>query len=135
MVQDTSLVNLLVDQERHIALKQLLSSLPDITLNLRQICDFELLTTGVFSPLKGFMTREAYESVLDRMRLPSGEIWPVPICLDISRDRAGRFEAGQSAVLRDPEGFPLGIMAIEDIWQADWEKEAMAVYGTTDMNP
>ena len=133
MPQDTFLVNLLVDQERHTALKQLLSSLPDITLNLRQICDFELLTTGVFSPLKGFMTQEAYESVLDRMRLPSGEIWPVPICLDISRDRAERFEAGQSAVLRDPEGFPLGIMAIEDIWQADREKEAMAVYGTTDM--
>ena len=85
MPQDTSLVNLLVDQERHISLKQLLSSLPDITLNLRQICDFELLTTGVFSPLKGFMTQEAYESVLDRMRLPSGEIWPVPICLDVSR--------------------------------------------------
>ena len=133
MPQDTSLVNLLVDQERHKALKQLLSSLPDITLNLRQICDFELLTTGVFSPLKGFMTQEAYESVLDRMRLPSGEIWPVPICLDVSRDLSDRFEAGQSAVLRDPEGFPLGIMAIEDIWQADREKEAMAVYGTTDM--
>ena len=133
MSQDTSLVNLLVDQERHTALKQLLSSLPDITLNLRQICDFELLTTGVFSPLKGFMTREAYESVLDRMRLPSGDIWPVPICLDVSRDLSERFEVGQSAVLRDPEGFPLGIMSIEDIWQADREKEAMAVYGTTDM--
>nr|WP_319490539.1 bifunctional sulfate adenylyltransferase/adenylylsulfate kinase [uncultured Desulfobacter sp.] len=134
MSQDTSLVNLLVDQERHATLKQLLSSLPDITLNLRQICDFELLTTGVFSPLKGFMTQEAYESVLDRMRLPSGEIWPVPICLDVPRDLSERFEVGQSAVLRDPEGFPLGIMAIEDIWQADREKEAMAVYGTTDMN-
>ncbi len=65
------------------------------------------------------MTQEAYESVLDRMRLPSGEIWPVPICLDVSRDLSDRFEVGQSAVLRDPEGFPLGIMAIEDIWQAD----------------
>nr|WP_319392404.1 bifunctional sulfate adenylyltransferase/adenylylsulfate kinase [uncultured Desulfobacter sp.] len=133
MSKDTSLVNLLVDQERHTALKQLLSSLPDITLNLRQISDFELLTTGVFSPLKGFMTQEAYESVLDRMRLPSGEIWPVPICLDVSRDLSERFEVGQSAVLRDPEGFPLGIMSIEDIWQADREKEAVAVYGTTDM--
>ena len=133
MPQGSSLVNLLVDQERHTALKQLLSSLPDITLNLRQICDFELLTIGGFSPLKGFMTREAYESVLDRMRLPSGEVWPVPICLDASRDFADRFETGQSAVLRDPEGFPLGIMAIEDIWQADLEKEAMALYGTTDI--
>ncbi len=132
MSSGASLVNLLVDETRHIMLKKLLSSLPDITLNLRQICDFELLTTGVFTPLEGFMTQVEYDSVLDRMRLPSGEIWPVPVCLDISANLADRLEAGQSAVLRDPEGFPLGIMAIEDIWQADREKEAMAVYGTAD---
>ena len=133
MSSDRLLVNLLVDQDRHLTLKKLLSSLPDITLNLRQICDFELLSTGVFTPLNGFMTQVEYDSVLDRMRLPSGEVWPVPVCLDISADLADRLEAGQSAVLRDPEGFPLGIMTIEDIWQADREKEAMAVYGTTDM--
>ena len=32
----------------------------------RQLCDLELLATGVFSPLDGFMTRSDYESVLDR---------------------------------------------------------------------
>ncbi|MCG8683496.1 MAG: bifunctional sulfate adenylyltransferase/adenylylsulfate kinase [Desulfobacterales bacterium] len=132
MQMNTSIVNLLVDNDRHVKLKQLLSSLPDIILNDRQICDFELLTTGVFSPLKGFMTRVEYESVLDRMRLPSGEIWPVPICLDINNTLAESLEAGQSAVLRDPEGFPLGILSIEDIWPVDSDKEAQAVYGTTD---
>ncbi len=134
MPMNTSIVNLLVDNDRHVKLKQLLSSLPDIILNDRQICDFELLTTGVFSPLKGFMTRVEYESVLDRMRLPSGEIWPVPICLDINNTLADSLEAGQSAVLRDPEGFPLGILSIEDIWPVDPDKEAQAVYGTTDRN-
>jgi ATP sulfurylase len=55
--------------------------MPDITLNERQMCDLELLATGAFSPLKGFMTRSDYESVLDRMRLQNDILWPIPICL------------------------------------------------------
>ncbi len=106
--------------------------MPDITLNDRQICDFELLTTGVFSPLKGFMKQIDYESVLDRMRLESGELWPIPICLDIPESQAVTFEIGQSVTLRDPEGFLLGILNIEDIWPVDIEKEAHAVYNTVD---
>jgi len=126
------LVNLLVSEEQQILLKKLSSSMPDVILNDRQICDFELLTTGVFSPLKGFMKQIDYESVLDRMRLESGELWPVPICLDIPQNLAVTLETGQSVALRDPEGFLLGIMNIEDIWPLDMEKEALAIYGTQD---
>ena len=49
---ETRLVNLLVDSQTHKKLKDLLPALPDISLNERQICDFELLSTGVFSPLE-----------------------------------------------------------------------------------
>jgi sulfate adenylyltransferase len=126
------LVNLFVSEERYPILKTLSATMPDIILNDRQICDFELLITGVFSPLKGFMKQIDYESVLDRMRLESGELWPVPICLDISENLAATFQIGQSVTLRDPEGFLLGIMTIEDIWPLDIEKEAQAVYNTLD---
>ena len=126
--------NLIVNKDEHILLKNLSASMQDIILNGRQICDFELLTTGVFSPLKGFMKQIDYESVLDRMRLETGEIWPVPICLDIPESLAVTFETGQSVALRDPEGFLLGIMNIEDIWPLDVEKEAMAIYNTRDMS-
>lgn len=129
---DATIVNLLVDDAQHQVLKKLTSTLPDVILNERQICDFELLVTGVFSPLTGFMTRVDYESVLDRMRLSSGDLWPVPVCLDIHDTLAGTLEAGQSVVLRDPEGFLLGVMTLEDIWPVDKENEAMAVYGTRD---
>lgn len=131
-MDDTTIVNLLVDDAQHQVLKKLTSTLPDVILNERQICDFELLVTGVFSPLTGFMTRVDYESVLDRMRLSSGDLWPVPVCLDIHDTLAGTLEAGQSVVLRDPEGFLLGVMTLEDIWPVDKENEAMAVYGTRD---
>ena len=129
-----SLINLMVDEERAVVLKEIALDLSDITLNGRQLCDLELMATGVFSPLDGFMTRPDYESVLDRMRLQSDVLWPIPVCLGISDIQARALEAGQSVTLRDQEGFLLAIMHIEDIWPVDRKKEASLVYGTTDKN-
>lgn len=126
------LVNLLVDSERIEILKDISVNLPDITLNDRQLCDLELLTTGALSPLNAFMVRSDYESVLDRMRLQNDIFWPIPICLDITSAKANTLEAGQSVTLRDPEGFLLAIMHIEDIWPIKREKEASLIYGTLD---
>ncbi|MCF8110965.1 MAG: bifunctional sulfate adenylyltransferase/adenylylsulfate kinase [Desulfobacteraceae bacterium] len=126
------LVNLMVGEQRAELLKDIAMSLPDVSLNERNMCDLEVLATGGFSPLEGFMVRADYESVLDRMRLQNGVLWPVPICLDVFAEKAETLEAGQSAALRDPEGFLLGVIHIEDIWQADPQKEAEMVYGTTD---
>ena len=133
MPNDTvSLVNLVADEERQSLLKDLSLSLPDLSLNARQMCDLELLATGVFSPLDRFMSRSDYESVLDRMRMQDGRLWPIPICLDISATQAKGLEAGQSVTLRDPEGFLLAIMHIEEIWPAEKDKEVQQVYGTAD---
>lgn len=126
------LVDLLVDQKRSAELKALTLDLPDILLNSRQLCDFELLATGAFSPLDGYMTRNDYESVIDHMHLQDGTLWPIPICLDISEDTAAALKAGRAAAIRDPEGFLLAVMHVTDIWTPDREKEALGVYGTTD---
>jgi sulfate adenylyltransferase len=96
------------------------------------LCDLELLATGAFSPLKGFMTRADYEPVIDRMRLKNDMLWPLPICLDVAECHARTLEAGQSVALRDPEGYLLAVMHIEDIWPVEREKEASRVYGTLD---
>lgn len=127
-----SLVNLLVDEARSALLKDIALNLPDITLNDRQLCDLELLATGAFSPLDGFMTRSDYESVLNRMRLQSGLLWPMPVCLSVSDTKGRTLEAGQSVTLRDSEGFLLAVMHIEDIWPVAREKEASQIYGTSD---
>ncbi|MGD9332595.1 MAG: bifunctional sulfate adenylyltransferase/adenylylsulfate kinase [Desulfobacterales bacterium] len=126
------LVDLIVDGERQRLLKDLSLNLPDISLNERQLCDLELLATGVFSPVDRFMTRSDYESVLDRMRLQDGTLWPLPVTLDIPEATARNLETGQSVTLRDPEGFLLAILHIEEIWPIDRPKEAQQVFGTTD---
>ncbi len=126
------LVRLLVDKERRLLLQDIALNLPDITLNYRQLCDFELLATGAFAPLKGFMIRSDYESVLDRMRLQNNVLWPIPVCLDISNVQAEALEVGQSVALRDAEGFLLAVMHVEDLWPLDRKKEALQCFGTLD---
>jgi sulfate adenylyltransferase len=130
--QGKGLVQLLVDDQRAAKLKELSLHLTSITLNDHQLCDIELLANGAFSPLDGFMIRAEYEAVLDRMQLQDGTPWPIPICLGISEKLQRTLEAGQSVAVRDPEGFLLAVMHIEEIWAVDKARESEAVLGTVD---
>ena len=105
---------------------------PSWDLTARQLCDLELLLTGGFSPLRGFMTRTDYDGVCHNMRLASGILWPMPVTLDVTEEFAGKLTAGTSRVaLRDPEGVMLGVLHVEDVWQPDRKAEAQAVFAST----
>lgn len=101
-------------------------------LSPRQMCDLELLMNGGFSPLKGFLTEEDYDGVVENMRLADGTIWPMPITLDVSQDFADGLEPGQDIALRDPEGVILAIMNVSDKWVPNKAREAEKVFGADD---
>ena len=101
-------------------------------LTARQLCDLDLLTNGAFSPLDGFLTKAEFDSVCKDMRLPSGVLWPMPICLDVSEEFGDKLKKGTRIALRDPEGVLLATMDVEDVYQPDKTMEAKTVYGTTD---
>lgn len=124
------LCDLLISPDKADDLKTASESYPSVTLTQRQLCDLELLTNGGFSPLKGFMTQEAYDSVIKEMRLPDGLLWPIPIILDIAESVAEKLSKGARLALRDPEGFMLAVLTVEDVWQPDKGVEAEAIYGT-----
>ena len=122
---------LLVGEDEAERLKWESLELPSVTLTQRQLCDLELMLNGGFTPLDGFMDRESYEHVADTMRLPGGELWPVPVTLDVSRDFADRIDLGSRIALRDPEGLLLAVLDVAVTWEADKRGEAERVYGTT----
>lgn len=126
------LVDLMAAPERAAELQAESIQLPSVTLNDRQLCDLELLLTGGFSPLEGFMCEGDYESVLENMHLSDGTLWPMPITLDVSGEFAGTVKEGDGILLRDKEGFPLAVLTVTDIWQPDLEGESEQVFGTTD---
>ena len=66
---------------------------PRVTLTARQQADLDLIAVGALSPLDGFMGREAYEAVVEDMRLPSGLAWSVPVTLGVAPGRAGAASA------------------------------------------
>src|SRR5207302_6696480 len=98
----------------------------------RQICDLELLMSGGFSPLRGFMSKADYEGVCHNMKLASGTLWPMPITLDVTEEFAKKLTPGSSKVaLRDPEGVMLAVLHVEEVWQPDRAAEAKAVFNST----
>jgi sulfate adenylyltransferase len=125
------LVNLIVQPEAASELKRNSREWPSWDLTARQLCDLELLMSGGFSPLRGFMTRSDYENVCGSMRLTSGILWPMPITLDVSQEFAKALKPGSSRIaLRDPEGVMLAVLQVEDVWQPDKNQEAAAVFNT-----
>ncbi|MHC4138210.1 MAG: bifunctional sulfate adenylyltransferase/adenylylsulfate kinase, partial [Planctomycetota bacterium] len=104
---------------------------PSWDLTPRQLCDLELLLNGAFSPLRGFLTREDHESVCQSMRLADGELWPIPVTLDVPEAVAKAVGPGATLALRDAEGVMLAALQVEDVWSPDREAEAERVFATT----
>ena len=127
-----ALRDLLVPTERARQLVEHSRDLPSAALTSQQLCDLELLATGAFSPLDGFLDREAYETVRDTSRLPDGQLWPIPVTLDVPKHIAAQLGSGASLVLRDPEGTPLAVLRVADVYRPDRWLEARQVFGTTD---
>ncbi|HKR84675.1 MAG TPA: bifunctional sulfate adenylyltransferase/adenylylsulfate kinase, partial [Terriglobales bacterium] len=126
------LVQLIAPAERSGELKGHSREWPSWDLSPRQLCDLELLLSGGFSPLRGFMGRRDYECVCHEMHLASGILWPMPITLDVTEEFAKKLTPGSSKVaLRDPEGVMLAVLHVEEVWQPDRKDEAKSVFGTT----
>ncbi len=121
-----------MDEEAARSLKEEAVFLRSWDLTPRQVWDIELLLNGAFAPLTGFLTRADYDSVCHHMRLASGELWPIPIMLDVTEQFSTSLKEGDKIALRHPEGMVLALLTVKDIWKPDREDEARHVLGTTD---
>jgi sulfate adenylyltransferase len=104
--------------------------LPSIQLSERSTCDLELLATGAFSPLDGFMRRADYESVIHDMRLTNGLIFPIPITLPVTPGAPVHLD--QALTLRDSRNEILAVLTVEEIYPWDRREAARSVCRTND---
>ncbi len=123
-----SLINLLAAPDRVEELRKHSRDWPSWDLTERQICDLELLNSGAFSPLSGFLAQADYDRVCSEMRLANGALWPMPVTLDIPESLADTLEKGGMLALRDPEGVMLAALQVEDMWRPDLAAEAVHVF-------
>jgi sulfate adenylyltransferase len=94
------------------ALPAELSGWPSCTLSDAQLGDLELLTSGAFAPLRGFLDAADLAVVAEYGTLADGTRWPVPVTLDVPAD-AVPAEADR-LVLQDQEGSPLAVLAVTE---------------------
>src|SRR5215203_6623279 len=83
-----SLVDRRAPQDEREERKGRAEGLRKVALGPRTLSDLEMISTGVFSPLTGFMVREDYESVVETMRLSNGLVWSMPITLSVGDEEA-----------------------------------------------
>jgi sulfate adenylyltransferase len=126
------LVDVVVDDERASELRKASADWPSWDLTPRQLCDVELLLSGAFSPLRGFLGSADLASVCADMRLSDGTLWPIPVTLDVPDELATRVGPAASVALRDPEGVMLAALHVGEVYRPDRREEAQGVFGTTD---
>ncbi|WP_191561762.1 sulfate adenylyltransferase [Metabacillus idriensis] len=104
----------------------------EIEIDAMALSDLELIGIGAYSPLEGFLTKKDYEQVVENMRLASGTVWSIPITLPVSRETSKQLISGEKVKL-NYKGEIYGLIQVEDVYEPDKEKEAIKVYGTSDI--
>ncbi|HEU0240463.1 MAG TPA: adenylyl-sulfate kinase [Micromonosporaceae bacterium] len=97
---------------------ELLRDAPTWAPNPAELADLELLLTGSYAPLRGFLGAADIASLRHSGRLTDGTPWPVPVTLEIPVAVAAMLDpsdpARRALVLTDPEGAPIAAMDVTE---------------------
>jgi len=93
--------------------------------------DLENIAVGLYSPLKGPLVKNDFDSVVSKGRLSNDVPWTIPILLDVHEEEASMFDQGDSIAL-SCEGENFAILKVADKYS--WVKKAYCqnIYKTTD---
>lgn len=103
----------------------------DLALTRDQYLEFEKLGLGALHPLGGFMTEDAFLSVVRDMRLPDGTVFPLPVVLDVARGDAERLR-GRPRISLSFNDVDVGTVEPLSVFTCDKASVARSVFGTID---
>lgn len=127
------LVNRIVEGRKKDELIKRTGDMPVVKLDFDQLTAVDNISTGLFSPIEGFMTEEDYDSVVDDMRLADGTVWSIPVVLGISEKEAKKLNEGEDVALYFEEDEKLyAVLHLEEKYRYDKKREAQKVYTTTE---
>jgi adenylyl-sulfate kinase len=129
-----ALVQAFVPKQDQQDLHARLPQLERIDISTRELIDLELIASGAYSPLTGYMDKQTYASVLDSAVLPDGMPWGLPVTLAATDEAADSLSVGQGVALyHDNEA--VGVMLIADIFPWDAKDEARIFGETEEQSP
>jgi len=105
------------------------AELPTLPVGLEEVLDLEQIAFGTYSPLTGFMGKEAVLSVLRNNRLPDGTVWTMPIVYALPKDKA-TVGSGDVVALVDEGGVRRAILEVSEVFQLDRNEMSRLWFGT-----
>jgi sulfate adenylyltransferase len=113
-----------------------LAGWPAWTPGEAQLGELELITSGAFAPLTGYLTTADLTAVAARRELADGTPWPLPVTLTVPasalRRPGGTDQPAGDAdhlVLQDQEGSPLAVLEITERSASDASGSTVRVAG------
>lgn len=94
--------------------------------------DIENIADGIFSPLRGFVGEDDFQSVLKSGRLSNGLAWTFPIILDVDNDTARKMKDSGEVALRTGNEY-FGIINVHEVYSYNKTAVANSVYQTKDL--
>src|SRR5688572_45949 len=95
---------------------------PAFTPRPTDLADLELLVSGAFAPLTGYLGRTDLVSMRRTGRLSDGTPWPVPLTLEVPTSVVDQLEVDNPLkrvlVLSDAEGAPVAAVDVTEVWPA-----------------
>ena len=102
-----------------------------LQVNQRQYLEFRNIAIGSFAPLAGFMDESDFQSVVESMRLPDGQVFPLPVALDVTAEQAKELGHADKVKLVFQEQ-EVGELEPTGVFSCDKVSVAEKVFGTTD---
>jgi len=99
---------------------------PRIALTDDEYMDLEMLGTGAYSPLGGFMERDDFDAVLESARLSDGTPWSLPVVLSTEQ------EVPKTKHTLTYDGSTVGAIEVNELWEYNDDRWTDAVLGTTE---
>jgi sulfate adenylyltransferase len=103
-----------------------------IELLRRQYLEFEKIGLGAFAPLTGFMREDEFAGVVEAMRLTDGQLFPLPVVLDLTREQAAGLRPG-TRLVASFESVEVGDVVVDSVFGWDKTKVSEQVFGTGDL--
>jgi sulfate adenylyltransferase len=119
-----------IHAEAHVTAEQLpaqLADWPAWTPGEAQLGELELIISGAFTPLGGYLTTADLTAVAVRSELADGTPWPMPVTLTVPASTIP--DDAAHLVLQDPEGSPLAVLDITERAPADASGAALRLAG------
>ncbi|MGY0233247.1 adenylyl-sulfate kinase [Longispora urticae] len=101
---------------------EVLRGAPTYTPRPRELADLELLLSGAYAPLTGFLSRADLVGVTRRGRLADGTPWSAPVTLEVPVELTGKLDLTNPMrrvlVLTDTEAAPAAALDVTESWEA-----------------